>query len=460
VAAPLAPMRGPFLRTAVVALLAGALGAYVFLVENKKPADKDEKKKEKVFALDKAKARELSLQPSAGEAVTLKKDGDKWKLTVPREAPADANEVDSVLTALEGLEQDEVVDENAADLKAFGLASPKTSISVVQEGKPQPETLLLGEKTPDGGAIYAKTPARPRVFTIASWHESSFNKKPFDLRDRDLLKLKRDAVKALEIGGAGESYALEKSEKGEWAFTRPLKTLAGRWSVDGLLGTLESLRMESVAAEDAGKDLKRYGLDRPQRTVKLTLADGGYKILEIGGAAGDKKSHAREASSALVAVIANAVVDDLAKGMKELRAKRLADVATFDVEGVDVDAEGKKTTLARSTSKDKDGVEQQAWKKSAPEKKDLDKSKVEDALFKLTGLEVQEFVDKPQAAAAYGLDAPQLRVTLRLSGGKPPATLELGRKDAAFYSRRPGDDAVLKLDAAKVEEVLKALKEL
>jgi hypothetical protein len=38
--------------------------------------------------------------------------------------------------------------------------------------------------------------------------------------------------------------------------------------------------------------------------------------------------------------------------------------------------------------------------------------------------------------------------------------LELGKKDAAYFSRRPGDDAVLKLDAAKVEEALKALKEL
>ncbi len=453
-------MRGPFIRTAVVAVVAGGLGAYVFLVENKKPADKDEKKKEKVFVLEKAKAKELSLEPTGGEAVAVKRDGDKWKLTVPREAPADGNEVDSLLTTLENLEMDEVVVENATDLKQFGLDAPKNKVSVAQEGKPQPAQLLLGEKTPDGNAVYAKTPDKPRVFTIASWQESSFNKKPFDLRDRDLLKVKRDAVKALEVSGPGEGYALEKSDKGEWGFTRPLKTLAGRWSVDGFLGTLESLKMESVAAEDVAKDQKKYGLDKPQRVVKLTLADGGYKILEIGSSPADKKYHAREASSSLVAVIPNAVVDDLAKGMKELRAKRLADVATFDVEGVDVESDGKKTTWARSSSKDKDGVEQQAWKKTAPDKKDLDKSKVEDALFKLTGLEVQEFLDKPQAAASYGLDAPQARVTLRLSGGKPPATLEFGKKDGAYYSRRPGDDAVLKLDATKVEEALKALTDL
>jgi hypothetical protein len=454
-------MKGPFVRTLVIVLVAAGLGGYVFLVENKKPADSDEKKKEKVFALTKAKAKELTLAPKGGETVIVKKDGDKWRLVAPSEAPADSNEVDSLLSALENLETDEIVTENAGDLKQFGLDAPSNTVSILQDGTPQPLKLLLGEKTPDSAGLYAKTADKPRVFTIAAYQESGLNKKPFELRDRDLLKVKRDAVKAVEVTGPGESYALERNDKGEWSLTRPLKTAAGRWSVDGILGTLESLKMDAVAAEDAGKDLKKYGLDKPQRTVKLTLADGGYKILEIGGPApGEKKYHAREAQSPLVAVIPGAIVDDLAKGMKELRAKRLADVSSFDVLGIELVSEGKTTTLARTTTKDKDGLEQQNWKKTAPDKKDAARAKVEDALFKLTGLEVQEFIDKPQAPASYGLDAPAAKVTLKLTGGKPPVVVELGKKDAAYYSRRPGDDAVLKLDSAKVDEALKALKEL
>ena len=447
----------PFVQTGIAVALAAGLGGYIYFVEFKKPADKDEKKKEKIFKLEKAKVKELSLAPS-GETITLAKDGEKWKLTTPVTVPADANEVDSLLTTLENLELDEVVAENATDLKQFGLDAPKNSVSVTQAGAPA--KLLLGDKTPDGNGVYAKTPDKPRVFTIASYQEASFNKKPFDFRDRDLLKVKRDAVKALEVTSKDESYTLEKDGKGEWSFTRPLKTQAGRWSVDGLLGTFESLKMESVVAEDGSKDLKKYGLDKPQRSVKLTLTDGGYKILEIGGSPSEKKYLAREASSPLVAIIPNAIVDDLAKGMKELRAKRIAEISTFDVEGFDLDSDGKTAVFARSTSKDKAGVEQQGWKKTAPDKKDLDKTKVEDALFKLSGLEVQEFLDKPQAASAYGLDAPTLKLSVRLVGGKPPAILEIGKKDSSYYSRRPGDDAILKLDSAKVEEALKAVKEL
>jgi UDP-N-acetylmuramyl pentapeptide synthase len=46
---------------------------------------------------------------------------------------------------------------------------------------------------------------------------------------------------------------LAKDDTGEWAFVAPLKTRAGRWSVDGLVGTLESLRMDEVALALSGR---------------------------------------------------------------------------------------------------------------------------------------------------------------------------------------------------------------
>jgi hypothetical protein len=159
-------------------------------------------------------------------------------------------------------------------------------------------------------------------------------------------------------------------------------------------------------------------------------------------------------------VIPAALVDDLAKGMNELRAKRLVDVGSYEIESVAIEADGKQSVLARTKEKDGEGFEQQKWARTAPDAKDLDRSKVDDALFKLTGLEVQEFVDAPRADAAYGLDAPAATITLAREQAKPPVTLVFGRKDDAVYARRPGDAAILKLDAAKLDEALKAFREL
>jgi len=119
-----------------------------------------------------------------------------------------------------------------------------------------------------------------------------------------------------------------------------------------------------------------------------------------------------------VAVIPGALVDDLAKGMGEYRAKRLLEVATYDVEGFDAEAGGAKRVYAKTKVKDKEGLETSKWKRAAPDAKDLETTKVEDALFKLGGVEVQEFVDAPKGPANYGLDAPVLKVTVRLEAAK------------------------------------------
>ncbi len=66
-------------------------------------------------------------------------------------------------------------------------------------------------------------------------------------------------------------------------------------------------------------------------------------------------------------------------------------------------------------------------------------------------------MDQPQPLAAYGLDAPVLKVTVKAKG---ESWIEVGKKDAAVYARRNGDAAVLKLDPTKAEELLKAFAEL
>lgn len=449
----------PFWKTWVAVVVCAGLFAYVYFVESKRE-DKPEKPKEKVFALDKSKVKQLDLAPSGAPAIQLTREGGSWRLTAPPPAvAADGGEAESLVTTLETLEVQEVVTESPGALAEYGLDPPRTAVSVLLQGAAEPLRLLLGDKTPDGGALYAKVPTRARVFTVPAYLESSFTKKPFDLRDRDVLHVKRDAVKTLDVQGPEGAYALAKDDKGDWSITRPLKTRAGRWSVDGLLGTLEGLRMEAIAAEEA-KDLKPFGLDKPARLVTLGLEGGGTRTLQIGSSPSEKKYHAREAASRLVAVVPGAVVEDLAKGMAELRAKRLLEVSTYDVDGFTVELEGGRKVYARSSVKDQDGIDVYKWKRAQPDGKELDTNKVQDALFQVGAVEVPEFLDKPESPAAYGCDKPALKATLRLGPGKPEAWFEVCRKDAAVYARRSGDDAVLKLDPPKTEELLKAFKEI
>jgi Domain of unknown function (DUF4340) len=454
-------MKATFVKTYAALAILGGLGAYLYFVESKQtPTVEGEKKKEKLFTFEKAKAREITLAPKGAEGIHLVKEGGSWKMTAPTSVAADGSEADSLVMSFEGLESDETIAETPAKLSDYGLETPQNSISVGLEGAKEPLTILLGDKTPDSSGVYAKLPSKPRVFTIASYAETSFAKKPFDLRDRSLFHMKRDAVKTVDISGPDGAYALARSDKGEWSFTKPLATRAGRWSVDSLLGTLENLKMESVAAEEA-KDLKPFGLDKPTRTVAVGLADGSTQKIEIGSSPADKKYNVRDVTRSLVAVIPSALVDDLAKGMKELREKRVLDVAAYDVEAFDVEIAGSpKRIFVRTSAKDKDGIEASKWKRTVPDTKDLETNKVQDALFKIGGIETQEFIDAPGADAAYGLDAPALKVSVRYAGGKPAAWFAVGKKDGAVFARRPDDGSVLKLDPTKAEDLIKAFTDL
>jgi hypothetical protein len=222
---------------------------------------------------------------------------------------------------------------------------------------------------------------------------------------------------------------------------------------------IENLRMESVAAE-AATDVKPFGLVKPTYSVVLDLGEGRTKTLALGSKTPDDKYYAREAGATLVGVIAKALADDLAKGMGELRAKRLLDVSAYEVEGFEVEAAGVKKVYARSSTKDKEGLDVYKWKRTTPDGKELVTNTVQDALFKIGAVEVAEFMDQPAEPATYGLDKPALKVSLRQGAEKDAPWFELGQKDGACYARRPGDNSILKLDKAKGDDLIKAFKEL
>ncbi len=380
-----------FWKTGAALLVLAGLGSYIWFVERKhEPKPEGEREKVTVLAVDKAKAREISLATAAGETIRLVKEGSGWKVVAPFVAPADTSAVEAMLTSLEKLEADEVVVEQATSLSEYGLDKPSRTVTAVVEGAPAPLKVEFGAKSPDGSSVYARTGSAPKVYLVPSWIEGSFDKKPFDLRDRDLLHVKRDDVRSIEVASPEGGYALARTDAGEWAFTKPVATRAGRWSVDGLLGTIENLRMESVAV-DAATDAKPFGLDPPARSVTLVLKDGATRTLEIGAGAPDAaatpspspspspakkgekpappkptKYYARQKGTGLVAVVPAALADDLAKGMGELRAKRLLEVATYETEGFEVVAGGAKKAYAKSTTKDKDGFDKTQWKRTAP----------------------------------------------------------------------------------------------
>jgi hypothetical protein len=271
-------VRGLTSTLILVVVLAG-LGAYIYFVDSKRPApaaDGSTAAKEKVFTVDPDKINELRITYQ-GQTAALKKEGAGWKMTEPAQIDADPPEAIGVASALSNVEIVRVVDDNAANLEQFGLANPAITVEYKTDGGAS-GTLRLGNKNATQGEIYALKNDEKRVFLVSAFQETSFNRTPFDLRDKKILKFDREKADSLVL--ARGANAIEMARTGsEWKVTRPVPSRSDYTAIEGFLTRLSSSNMSKLVEENP-KDLAKYGLDKPAMTV--TIGAGSAKtVLEI-----------------------------------------------------------------------------------------------------------------------------------------------------------------------------------
>lgn len=445
-------MRGlrSFLGLLVVLI---ALGAYLYFVESKRTPGDSEDAKEKVFAVEADKIDEVTIKSASGERTTLRKTGSDWQIVAPIAAAPDAAEVSGVTSNLSTLEIQRVIDENAADLKQYGLAEPRIEVTFKADGKQQ--AVQIGDKTPPGSDLYAKLPDQNKVFLIPSYLESSFNKSTFDLRDKAALKLDRDKVDALEIVAADRQLRFAKAD-GEWRMTQPAAGRTDFTAVEGLVGRLGTAQMKSIAAPETA-DLKPYGLDRPEATVRIG-SGSSQAVLLIGGKAPEEGNvYAKDQSRPAVFTLESSLLDELKKDASEFRQKDLFDARSFSTTRVEIARAGQTVAFEKTTVKDKDGKEEEKWRQVAPAAKDVDSAKVDSLLSAITGARADSF----QAdTAKTGLDKPELTVTLKFDEGRKEEKVAFARSGSDGYASRAGDPGAAKIPASTIESIVKALEEL
>jgi hypothetical protein len=284
-------MRGLKSTIALLVVLVG-LGAYIYFVTLKQPADGGTGQ-EKVFAsLATDKIDEIKMKSESGDVTTIKKESGAWQIVSPVAAKAAESELSAITNALGQLEIIRVIDENPANLADFGLATPRLDVEFKAEGKPAGH-LLIGEKTPTGASLYARRDDQKRVILIAAYQESTLNRSTFELRDKTLIALARDKVLGLDLTSGGKVIKLAKKDN-NWRITSPIDARADYGVSEGVLGRVETGQMKSIVAENAGPaDLKKYGLDKPPITISVNL-EGSSNVVALGAKADDGSIYARD----------------------------------------------------------------------------------------------------------------------------------------------------------------------
>ncbi len=446
-------MRGVRSTLVLLVVLVG-LGAYIYFVESKKEPDAGPKK-EKVFTIDASKIDGLKVK-SGPQETTLSKSGGSWQIVQPTPGKADESEVSGITSSLGSLEVDRVVDEKPGNLKQYGLADPRVVVAFKAAGEKDYRQLYLGDKTATGGALYAKLPKQPRVFLVSGYLDSTFNRTPFDLRDKTILRFNRDKVDTVAVNAAPANVEFSKAGE-DWKMTRPIQATADYSAVEGLVGRLQTAQMKSMVAQDA-TDLKAYGLDAPEITA--TVGEGSSRAtLLLGKKTPEGTVYAKDAARPAVFTVEASLADDLKKPADDYRRKDLFEARAYNTDSIEVTRGSETLAFAKVKAQGKDAKNAtEKWRQVKPAARDVDAAKMDTFLTKLSNLRAQSFVD---AKATTGLNAPVAAVIVKFGdGGAKEEKVTFGRAGSDVYAARASEPGAAKLTAADFDDAMKALDAL
>ena len=426
-----------------VLVLAGLVG-YIYFVDSKRDPS-SATTKEKLFAsLEADDVEEVQVKSADGDTTRAQKVDGTWQIVEPVKTSADTSELSSIASSLVSLEVQRVVDENGGDLAQYGLAPARIELAFKAKGDKDFRRILIGEKTPTGGDLYAKAQDQKRVFLVSSFLESTFNKNTFSLRDRRILVFERNMADGLEVTTGSSKVTLTKSGS-EWRLSSPISVRADYAAVEGALERLSSTQMQGIVDPD-GRELAKHGLDKPTGTI--TVNAGSSRATLLLGTTENALLFAKDSSRPLIFTVAPAIREDVIRSVTDFRRKDLFDGRAFTTTRVELKRGTDTVTLEKT--KDKDGAD--LWRSAG---KDVDGTKADDLLSKVTGLRAQTFEDQ----AHPSLKSPALVVTLTFDE-KKQETVTFARSGTDVFASRSDEPGAAKLDAVGLDDVMKAMDAL
>jgi len=262
-----------------------------FLAKQSVRKDIDKKPEEfrdrKLTDITTAQVRGITLKTPAGE-MELEKKGDHWDIVKPLRARADDGKVGDLISQITSARIQQFVADDRGDLRPYGLAEPRGSITLFDETEKKDQKVEIGESIKVFGRenkgqtlqigsvpekekdqIYVRFAPRGSVYTLPKKTEEILNTKPADLRDNHLVRIDTNILDRITIDAPGKGKTVLARKDGNWTIATRNNAPADSGAVQRLIDTLQNERVTRFV-EDVASNLPKYGLDKPQ--IQLTFS--------------------------------------------------------------------------------------------------------------------------------------------------------------------------------------------
>ena len=445
-------MRG--VRSTLVLLVAAlGLGTYIYFFESG-PTTGTADPLETVFNVESDDIDSLTVTATNGDRTVIEKDGNRWRIVEPFAVNVDVTQVVSLSSSLANLEVQRVVaePEDAPDLEAFGLAAPAIEVGFgTADG--DDARLLIGERSPAGNDLYATVAGSNRVVLISGFLDTTFDQTTFDLRDKSILDITRDAVDSLAVAGPDVAVRLRKADD-EWSLVSPIEARADLGVTDGIVGRLSNGRMAAIEEESADADaLEPYGLDDPRLTVTVGLGSSAATLL-LGATAPDGTVYARDGARELVFTVDASLASELEQGVDEYRRKDLFAFRPFNASALEIEHDGEAWAFALETAETEEDAD--TWRRTAPNAGEVERADMDDLLAKLSNLRAESFEPSRDGT---GLAAPAAVVTVTFDDGEQER-VSVGRTGDDVFAVSGDEPGAARVNTRSWEDAIESLDPL
>jgi len=282
-----------------------------------------------------------------------------------------------------------------------------------------------------------------------------------DMREQD--------VTAVEIQSEGRRIVCrrDESDRSRWVIVEPLRLRADRWEVESIIRRFEQAeKQDRPVWLPTADELSEYGLDEPARSVTFRAAAPSERswTLLVGASTGVGDSvFVAPPDKSAVYTIEGSVAEKLDVTVNDLRSKRLVEgIELADLSGVRLEArerdgqEGFTLACARV-----DGT----WELQEPIRDLADPDAVKGIAERISrhALSRSDFVvDDPTKAADYGLDDPDLSITLKVGETEHSFgfTCRQEGEQEEFYGMNKAEPAIVKVPKTLFEDLRKTPEDL
>jgi len=409
---------------------------------DKKP---EEFRDRKLTDLTTAQVRRITLKTPSGEMDLEKKD-DHWDVIKPLRARADDGKVGDLISQITSARIQQFVADDGGDLRPYGLAEPRGSITLFNEAEKKDQKVEIGESIKVFGRedkgqtlqignvpekekdqIYARFAPRGSVYTLPKKTEEILNTKPADLRDNHLVRIDTNILDRITIDVPGKGKTILARKDGNWIIATRNNAPADSGAVQRLIDTLQNERVTRIV-EDVAADLPKYGLDKPQtqltfssfaseNTAESKAGEQPFAGIAFGKSEGDNV-YTRLTDEPFVVTVRRGLLDQISPDPLQWQELSIFKFKPEQIHRLSV-------TTEKELSLERDKDKQWHWPKGSG---DINQANVQSLVNTLSSLHAVRWLGATMPQ--HGLEKPQLVLAFTTSpDNKTSHKLSIGAQD-------------------------------